>query len=293
MRNLWSVVVGSLVLSLAPLPVWAGDFEGVLHMQTTHAATGTASAMDWYLKGDKARVEMSRDDGQSTVMLFDAKTRTMHMAMPGQKSYMEISLEGDRGEHLKEVLEKQSVERTEKTDRIAGYSCEMWRVTDKDNKRLKNDLCVAKGFGKAATFWIDPKEMRRSSQPGWVQQLVEGGGFGLRSIHYDEAGKESSRMEVTSIDKKSLPASLFAFPADWAKQDMSAMQDRMKAMRQQKGEEGQDFSKMMEEIKKRKAARGRIGEPTVESGPPPDMKEIMKQFGEAMKKQQSQPQDGQ
>lgn len=293
MRNIWPVVVGSLALSLAPLPVLAGDFEGVLHMNTTHAGTGTSSTMDWYLKGDKARVEMSRTEGQANVMIFDGKTRTMHMAMPGQKSYMEISMEGERGEHLREAFEKQTVERTGKTDRIAGYSCEVWRITDKENKRLKNDICVAKGFGKAAAFWVDPKEMRRSSQPSWVKQLVEEGGFGLRSIHYDEEGKEFSRMEVVSIDKKSLAASLFAFPADWAKQDMSAMQERIKAMREQKGEGGQDFSKMMEEIKKRKAARSGAGETTGESEPRPDMKEIMKQFGEAMKKQQPQPQGGQ
>lgn len=191
---------------------------------------------------------------------------------------------GERGEHLKEALEKQTVERTGKTDKIAGYSCEIWRIKDKESSGLKNDICVAKGFGKAATFWVDPKEMRRSSQPGWVKQLVEEGGFGLRSIHYDEQGKESSRMEVTSIDRKSLDAGLFAFPADWAKQDMSAMQERMKAAREQKGQRGEDFSKMMEEMKKRKAGKGGTSNGSAEQ---PDANEMMKKFGELMKKKQS------
>ena len=282
-----------LVLSLAPLPVHAGDFEGVIHMKTTHAETGTSGAMDWYLKGDKGRVEMSRTDGQKTVMIFDGKTRTMQMAMPGQKTYMEISLEGGRGEYLKEALEKQSVERTGKTEKIAGYSCEVWRITDKERHRTKSDLCVAKGFGSAARFWIDPKEARRSSQPGWVKQLIEEGGFGLRSIQYDEAGKETTRMEVTSIDKKSLEATLFAFPADWTKHDMSAMQERMKALGDQKGQGGADMSKMIEEMRQRKAARSKAGEAPGAGEQPPDMKELMKQFGEAMKKQQPQPQGGQ
>ncbi|MBI4003024.1 MAG: DUF4412 domain-containing protein [Nitrospira defluvii] len=292
MQRVWRAVVGSLVLSACPLLVQAGDFEGVLHMSTTHAAMGSASTMDWYLKGDKARVEMSRGEGQTNVMIFDAQTRTMQMAMAGQKSYIEISMAGEGGEHLKEALEKQAVERTGKTDKIAGYSCEVWRITDKELNRLKNDICVAKGFGKAATFWVDPKEMRRSSQPSWVKQLVEEGGFGLRSIHYDDAGKESSRMEVTSIDKKRLDASLFAFPADWAKQDMSAMQERMKAMREQKGQGGEDISKMMEGMKRRKAGPSSAGEAPGESAEQPDVKEMMKQFGEMMKKKQ-QPQGGQ
>lgn len=286
MQKRWPVVVGSLVLTLFPLSVQAGDFEGVLHMTTKHSGTGAQSTMDWYLKGDKARVESSRADGQTHVMIFDAQTRTMQMAMPGQKSYMEISMGGERSEQLKEVFEKQTIERTGKTDKIAGYSCEIWRITDKEENRLKNDICVAKGFGKAATFWIDPKEMRRSSQPSWVKRLVEEGGFGLRSIHYDEEGKESSRMEVTSIDKKSLDNALFAFPADWAKQDMSAMQERMKAMRERKGQAGEDFSKMAEEMKKRKAGQGNVAEPSGEGGQQPDMKEMMKQFGEMMKKKQ-------
>jgi hypothetical protein len=240
--------------------------------------------MDWYLKGDKARVEMSRGEGQANVMIFDARTRTMQMAMPGKNSYMEISMGGERGEDLKEALERQTVERTGKTDRIAGYPCEIWRIKDKESSSLKNDVCVAKGFGKAATFWVDPKEMRRSSQPGWVKQLVEEGGFGLRSIQYDEQGKESSRMEVTSIDKKPLVVGLFAFPAGWTKQDLSAMQERMKAAREQSGQAGEDFSKMMEEMKSRKSGKGGVPDG---SAAQPDAAELIKKFGEMMKKKQS------
>ncbi|HNV25847.1 MAG TPA: DUF4412 domain-containing protein [Nitrospira sp.] len=287
------VLVSGLVLSLTAFPAYAGDFEGVIQMKNSHVDTGTTSTMNWYIKGDRGRVEMSRTDSQTQVMLFDGKTRTMQMGMPGQKSYMEISLEGDRGDHLKELLDTQSVERTGKTDKIAGYVCEVWRITDKEHHRAKSELCVAKGFGKAATFWIDPKEARRSSQPAWVKQLVEEGGFGLRSIQYDEAGKESVRMEVVSVEKKPLDASLFAFPADWAKHDMAGLQERMKAMREQKREGGADVSKMIEELKKRKASRGKSGEAPGGDEPAPDMKELMKQFGEAMKKQQPQPQRGQ
>ncbi len=287
MQRLWPVLAGSLALVLNPLSIRAGEFEGVLHMTMSHMASGGASAMDWYLKGDKARVEMSRGEGQKNVMIFDAQSRIMQMAMPGQKSYMEISMGGDRGEHLKDALEKQSVERTGKTDKIAGYSCEVWRIMDKETNRLKNDICVAKGFGKAATFWIDPKDMRRSSQPAWVKQLIEEGGFGLRSVHYDAQGKESSRMEVTSIDKKRLDAGLFAFPSDWPRHDMSGMQERMKAMREQQGQGGEDLSNMVENMKKRRASPDGGGAIPPGDAEQPDMKEMMKQFGEMMKKKQS------
>ena len=114
------VLVSGLVLSLTAFPAYAGDFEGVIQMKNSHVDTGTTSIMNWYIKGDRGRVEMSRTDNQTQVMLFDGKTRTMQMGMPGQKSYMEISLEGDRGDHLKELLDTQSVERTGKTPEISA-----------------------------------------------------------------------------------------------------------------------------------------------------------------------------
>jgi hypothetical protein len=280
------MLVVSVVLCLTPLSVTAGDFEGILHMSTIDPSSDTTSTMDWYLKGEKARVEMFRGEGVKTVMIVNAQTRTMQMGIAGQKAYMEFSLGGERAEHLADALQRQEVTRTGKTDKIAGYSCEVWRITDKESNHLKNDICVGKGFGKAASFWIDPKEMKRSSQPSWVKQLVDEGGFGLRSIHYDEAGKESSRMEVTSVERKTLDAGLFFFPPDWLKQDMAGMQDRMKAMREQKQQGGQDFSKIVEEMKKRKAAKGAMAETPADGEAQPDVKEMMKQLGEMLQRNQ-------
>lgn len=68
-----------------------------------------------------------------------------------------------------------------------------------------------------------------------MKQLTEEGGFAIRSIQYDEAGKEFMRTEVTSISK-------------------------------------------------RKAAPRGAGGSGGEGGQQPDMQEIMKQLGEAMKK---------
>jgi hypothetical protein len=288
MQNVWRILVASLALCLIPLSVRAGDFEGILHMSLIHQSTNSTSTMEWYLKGEKARVEMFRGEGLKNVMIVNAQTRTMQMAMAGQKTYMELSLGGERGEHLTDALEKQVVERTGKMDKIAGYSCEIWRITDKESNRLKNDICVGKGFGKAASFWVDPKEMKRSSQPSWVKQLVDEGGFGLRSIHYDDAGKESSRMEVTSIERKALDVGLFSFPTDWVKQDMAGMQDRMKAMREQKQPGSEDISKMMEQMKKHKSETSGAGAASGEGAESqPDVKDLMKQLGEMMKKPQS------
>ena len=93
-------------------------------------------------------------------------------------------------------------------------------------------------------------------------------------------------MEVTSVERKPLDAGLFFFPPDWVKQDMAGIQDRMNTRREQKQQGGQDFSKMVEEMKKHKAAKGGMGETAADSEPQPDVKEMMKQFGEMLQKHQ-------
>ena len=58
------------------------------------------------------------------------------------------------------------------------------------------------------------------------------------------------------------------------------------------GQGGEDISKMAEPMKKRKSGASGAGETPGESAEQPDVKDMMKQFGEMMKKKQ-QPQGGQ
>jgi hypothetical protein len=39
-------------------------------------------------------------------MIFNAQTRTMQMAMADKKTYIEMNMGGERGEHLTEALEQ-------------------------------------------------------------------------------------------------------------------------------------------------------------------------------------------
>ncbi len=61
-------------------------------------------------------------------------------------------------------------------------------------------------------------------------------------------------------------------------------------MRAQKDQGGDDISKMVEQMKRRKAGPSGEGEAPDESAEQPDAKEMMKQFGERLKKKQL-PQD--
>ena len=120
--------------------------------------------------------------------------------------------------------------------------------------------------------------------------MAKEGGFGLRTVHYGDDGKELSRSEVTGIEKKSLDANLFVVPPDYARQNLSELANRLKAGREQmqQGQGSVDMSQMIEDMKKRRAERRKANEASGEAEPQQDLKEMMKQLGEAMKKQQQQ-----
>lgn len=83
MQRRWPIVVATVALSLMPLSARAGEFEGILHMTTGHSDAVMKHARHWYLKGDKGRLELSCGKGRTSVMAFDATTRTVQMEMPG------------------------------------------------------------------------------------------------------------------------------------------------------------------------------------------------------------------
>lgn len=269
MRLVVTVLAATMVAACLPAkPASAGEFEGVLHMTTTHGDERPAK-MDWMIKGAKARIERARADGGMHVMILDSKTKTMLVLFPERQAYTEISLGGEHSERISKAMEDYEVERTGKTDQVAGRSCEIWRVKEKGEDKEKHEICVAKGFGRTASFWMEPMK----KQPPWVTRLINEGGFGLRSIRYDSTGTVTTRTEVTSIEAKSMDAALFVAPAGYQKMDRGAMMGAMG---------GEDLQKRLEELKKRRA--GKDGAST--GGTKPDLSDIMKQFGERMKKQQ-------
>jgi len=267
MRAVVALLVATVGVWSPAKPASAGDFEGILHMTTTHTDE-TPMKMDWMIKGDKARIERARMDGRTHVMILDSKTKTMLILFPERQAYTEIALGGEHSERIGKAMEDYEVERTGRTDKVAGRSCEIWRVKEKDAEAEKHEICVAKGFGRTASFWMEPMK----KQPAWVTQLINEGGFGLRSVRYDVTGQVATRTEVTDIEAKSMDAALFAAPAGYQKMDRGAMMGAMG---------GEEVQKRIEEMKKRRAGKDRSS-----TGAKPDVSEAMKQFGERMKKQQ-------
>jgi hypothetical protein len=119
------------------------------------------------------------------------------------------------------------VTKTGKYDTVAGYKCENWDVT---SDHREGTVCVAQeGFS-----WLSFPMAALNGVPTehlWMAELLDGKHFPLRFIGFGPDGvKESSRIEVTKVDKKTLPATDFVYPPTYAVIDIAQMFGGMGAM---------------------------------------------------------------
>ena len=199
-------------------------FEGKVTLAVT--GRGETMNMDYSLKGDKVRMDMNAK-GNEVAMIMDVQKQETLMLMPSQGMYMVVP--------MKKVIQKAAekagestadVEATGKTETILGYKCSQLLVKDKGSI---TELWVADGLG---TFMGMGSGMggggmfgggKSAKSAKWEEVLKGKGGFPLRMISRDAAGKETSRMEATKIEPGSLPDSLFVPPPGLQKFEMPNM----------------------------------------------------------------------
>jgi Domain of unknown function (DUF4412) len=112
------------------------------------------------------------------------------------------------------------VTKTGKYDTVAGYQCENWDVT---SDHREGTVCVAQeGFS-----WLSFPMAALNGVPTehlWMAELLDGKHFPLRFIGFGPDGvKETRRIEVTKVDKKTLPATDFVYPPTYAVIDIAQM----------------------------------------------------------------------
>jgi hypothetical protein len=107
------------------------------------------------------------------------------------------------------------VQKTGKTDTVAGYKCEIWHIVQ---AKSAGDLCIA----EQGTAWFHIPLTGLPAEFAWATEITDGKHFPLRLVT-SENGVEQGRIEVTSIQKKALPASQFAVPAGYNVMDLDQM----------------------------------------------------------------------
>jgi hypothetical protein len=191
-------------------------FEGRVHMEMSSGKKKEKMGVDYSMKNGKLRIDMPQQGGRGGGgmggIIYDTEAQEMVILMDhdGQKMYMRRSMK----EAIARAQEKNHKEQappvaTGRTETIAGYTASEYKYTD--DKGQVTDLWLAKGLG-AFMYPAAQNPMGRGGAPSpeWEKIAREGGMFPMRVIGHDKNGNEISRMEVTKVEKGSLPDSLFS-----------------------------------------------------------------------------------
>jgi hypothetical protein len=234
---------GTVAAANASLPALEG-FEGEIDVtikggQPTDAATPLAVMV----KSGKARVDIPESLAKSAgpmaanakgYGIFDSAAKKVYIVLDPSKQVIVVDL-NKVGEQAKAMnpgatrgdkpgatpqAAPPKVTKTGTFDTVAGYKCENWEVMSDHHE---GTACVASdGFS-----WLTLPMSALDGVPTeklWMADLLDGKHFPLRFVGYEKDGKtESGRVEVTKIDKKSLPDADFTYPPTYAQVDLEQM----------------------------------------------------------------------
>ncbi len=227
------------------LGVFDKPFEGKIDLQFSDKKSGKPPVPFTYeVKQPKMRFDLPSSVGadvpmlgKSVWVLFDPPAKKLYGVMDDPKKAVVFDFDkiGDDvkkakgGHHSSSSGSTPSTdpapkfEKTGKIEKIAGYECEIWKITeDKPSQKKKEEieLCMAKkiGFFDLRTMGIgtlDPKV-------AVLMTLTDLNHFPLRVI-MNENGAETGRMEATKVEEKKLEEARFAVPADYQIQSLEQM----------------------------------------------------------------------
>ncbi|MDB6127250.1 MAG: hypothetical protein JWM35_1146 [Verrucomicrobia bacterium] len=197
----------------------ADSFEGRIHMEISSGKKKEAVGIDYAIKEGKMRMDMPQESNRrgagSGGIIIDYTTMEMYILMEhdGQKNYMRRSM----AEAVAKASERTQDQRhtsvpvaTGRTEVIAGYTAAEYTFTS--DKGEVTEMWLAKGLGRFMGMSGQQNPMGRGAAPSpeWEKFARDGNLFPLRVVGHNTKGGETTRMEVTKIEKTSLPDSLFS-----------------------------------------------------------------------------------
>lgn len=222
------------------------SFEGEIVAEISSKTDKAPKTVTVAIKSPKLRVDLSALAGgkedpflaQGGAVILDPPAKKAFMLMPAKKMAMVLDFEklkqqqaarpaGARAPGAPSAGSAEDVPKIDKTgkkDVVAGYGCEIWKITSKDGTHA--ELCMAEGI----------KLMNFADLAGTSPQLAAVAAFGdlnhfpLRGIAFDAANVETGRMEAKKVEKKKLPDTAFTVPADYQQVDMAQMMAGFAAM---------------------------------------------------------------
>jgi len=210
MQARYSVLLALPILLMPSCKKGFGEgFEGEI---TMHTSGPVAPPQDMVVeaKGDKLRFDTKAADGSAQYAIYDPKANKVTMVLTGQKAYMDLDFGKAGAPQANTSPDTAAIDKTGKHETIAGIDCENWIAKEPSGKR--SEVCIAQGIA-----FFDMAGVKSGSSSALGKELRDKKLFPLRSVEYDASGKETSRMEVTKVEKKTLDDVQFSIPADYKK----------------------------------------------------------------------------
>ncbi len=197
----------------------AETFEGRIHMEMTSGKKKEKMGIDYSMKDGKLRMNPKMPEGQGheggmgMIMDMPAHEMIILMDMEGRKMFMRRPIPQPTAEQTSKARDSHKMsppEATGRTEMIAGYKATEYRMTGEKGEII--ELWLAKGLGPFMSYsGGNPMMGGRSAPPaGWENFARDGNAFPMRVVTHGKDGGDTMRMEVTSVEKTSLPDSLFS-----------------------------------------------------------------------------------
>jgi hypothetical protein len=207
---------------LIPCALSAGTFEGKVSMKMTSAPSKDGvQAMDMSIKEGYLRMDINAGRAPASV-IFDFKNQLMIILMAQQKMYMErpMAQPGAGPAPGASSAPHATLQETGIKETILGYECTKFVATGAEGS---SEIWVTDQLGAFAGLFHGGGPGQRPQAPQAWESALKGRNFFPMRVVTSTGGKEKFRLEVTSVEKSSLPDSLFTPPEDWRKLDLGAM----------------------------------------------------------------------
>ncbi len=228
------------VLLFAATATASAQFEGVADFKIT-TNTGQSQSVNGTGKMYVARkayrsefeMQMGGAEGRKDTRKSAAPTRMkmtmfsklsepdkLYMLNDENKTYSIWDLSKSREEAKNVSKETYTVKKLGR-DMVAGLSCQSALLTSSKGDEI--EACVSREFA-VSSDWITAMNRNDAGSGSWIHALKNAGveGFPVRWSTRSKGSKNTTMtMELTRVEKKSLPASLFEVPAGYKQTDMA------------------------------------------------------------------------
>lgn len=228
---------------------------GIIKIKTIQE-DGEETIGNIYIQDGKMRME-DNEDGNKTIIIFDAEKNVVIIMDPSEESYIELdenfgkqinkqmedmlkNLPEEQREAMKAMMNQQMGKKPKQSkpeykkvgnENFKGYNCEVYEmvqsdnivektwVTDWNDMKLKDEYVkIFKGMEKFFSKMADSMGDFGEMMGNELDTEMFEKGFPIKTIQYED-GKPVSTEIVEEVSEKDLPSSLFEVPENMTKKD--------------------------------------------------------------------------